>query len=130
MYLDRYGFPLIYVNHYFEKISGYKREDIMGVNCKFLQRDGRGNSRSETESVERLSHALRSAETVKVALTNFRKDGTPFKNLLTMKPVFDMRGEYEYVIGVQFDISSKKSSAYALRLVDSLVKFLPSVVTF
>eukprot|EP00607_Mallomonas_marina_P004454 CAMPEP_0182437004 /NCGR_PEP_ID=MMETSP1167-20130531/84738_1 /TAXON_ID=2988 /ORGANISM="Mallomonas Sp, Strain CCMP3275" /LENGTH=434 /DNA_ID=CAMNT_0024629753 /DNA_START=106 /DNA_END=1410 /DNA_ORIENTATION=+ len=127
---DRIGFPLIYVNKYFEATSGYSRTDIMGANCKFLQRDGSGIIRSESDSVERLSNALKNAEPIKVAITNFRRDGTAFKNLLAIKPVFDTKGEYEYVIGVQFDISSQRSSSYALRLVDALVKLLPSTVVY
>jgi hypothetical protein len=35
---DRPGFPLIYVNHFFEVTTGYSRSDIVGRNCKFLQR--------------------------------------------------------------------------------------------
>ena len=127
---DRVGFPLIYVNKYFEETSGYLRSDIMGANCKFLQRDATGIARSEGDSVERLSNALRSAEPIKVAITNFRRDGSPFKNLLAIKPVFDLKGDYQYVIGVQFDISSARASSYSLRLVESLVNMLPSVVSF
>lgn len=126
--MDRAGFPLIYVNRQFEVISGYNRSDIMGANCKFLQRDRLGMVRSEADSVERLSAALRKSEPAKVAITNFKRDGTPFRNLLALKPVFDLHNNYEYVIGVQFDISSQRSSSYALRLVDSLIKVLPGIV--
>ena len=33
----QYGFPLVYVNSYFESTKGYPREEILGQNCKFLQ---------------------------------------------------------------------------------------------
>ena len=33
------GFPLLYVNKHFENMTGYKREDIIGKNCNFLQPD-------------------------------------------------------------------------------------------
>nr|AML76729.1 putative LOV domain-containing protein [Synura petersenii] len=125
---ERLGFPLIYVNKYFEVTSGYQRSEIMGANCKFLQRNANGVLRSEVESVERLSSALRNAEPVKAAITNFRRDGTPFRNLLSMKPVFDMKGVYQYVIGIQFDISSPKSNSFSLRIIDSLMNLLPNVV--
>ena len=127
---DRVGFPLIYVNKYFEETTGYCRNDIMGANCKFLQRDCSGISRAESDSVERLSVALRNAEPIKVAMTNYRRTGEPFKNLLAMKPVFNLKNEYEYVIGVQFALSSRQSSSYLLRLSDSLMNLLPGVVTF
>jgi len=125
---DRIGFPLIYVNRYFEDMSGYSRSDIMGANCKFLQRDMYGITRAEPESVQRISFALRSAEPVKVAITNFRRDGTPFRNLLAIKPVFDQHGAYQYVIGVQFNISENSSSSLSLRMVDNFMKLLPGVV--
>jgi len=125
---DRIGFPLIYVNSYFETSTGYKRQEIMGANCKFLQRDSSGSRRSETQSIDRLAFALRNASPVKVAITNFRKDGIPFKNLLAIKPVMDLAGEYQYVIGVQFDISNHKNCAQTLKLADELISLLPSTV--
>jgi PAS domain S-box-containing protein len=31
------GFPLVYVNAEFERVTGYPREEIIGQNCRFLQ---------------------------------------------------------------------------------------------
>jgi PAS domain S-box-containing protein len=85
---DRPGFPLIYVNTAFEVTTGYLRKDIVGRNCRFLQR-GKG----EPEAVKLLADALRDAQPVKVPITNFRRDGTEYSNLLAMKPIFDENGE-------------------------------------
>ena len=32
------GFPLVYVNRFFETTTGYTREEILGQNCRFLQK--------------------------------------------------------------------------------------------
>lgn len=32
------GFPLVYVNQFFETTTGYTREEILGQNCRFLQK--------------------------------------------------------------------------------------------
>ena len=117
------GFPLIYVNKVFENTTGYKRERIRGTNCRFLQRE-----KSERESIAMLSSALANAQPVKVAITNFRSDGTPFRNLLAMKPVFDTDRKYSFVVGVQFDISTPGTNAKHIRMVDSLLSLLPNVV--
>ena len=44
---------------------------------------------AEQESIARISMALKEAQPVRVAITNFRKDGRPFRNLLAMKPIMD-----------------------------------------
>lgn len=35
------GFPLVYVNQFFETTTGYTREEILGQNCRFLQKGNR-----------------------------------------------------------------------------------------
>eukprot|EP01041_Mallomonas_annulata_P001967 gene1967-3820_t len=118
------GFPLIYVNRVFEAMTLHPREAIRGTNCKFLQH----KDLSEKDSISALSSALANAQPVKVAITNVRRDGTPFKNLLAMKPIFDLDGKYVYVVGVQFDISAPGSNAKAMKLVDSLITLLPNTI--
>lgn len=118
-----HGFPLIYVNKAFERMSGYDRSEIIGHNCKFLQ-----SSRTETGQVRLLSEALRLAKPVKVALTNVRKDGTDFGNLLAMKPVFDGEGVYSYVVGVQCDISDPSVAHRTIRTVEDLLTILPNIL--
>ena len=125
---ERYGFPLIYVNKQFEMTSGYDRSVIIGANCRFLQRNAYGFMVTEKDSVNKLALALHKAQSIRVAITNYRRDGTPFKNLLSMKPVFDWNGEYQYVIGVQFDLSACKVGSRALEMADCMTKLLPSVI--
>eukprot|EP01041_Mallomonas_annulata_P001968 gene1968-3822_t len=122
---SRPGFPLIYVNKVFETSTGYPREEIRGTNCKFLQ-----SPKSERESITELSNALANMLPIKVTITNFKSDGTSFKNLLAMKPIFDLEGNYCYVIGVQFDITAPGANAKALRITENLITILPNVVPY
>lgn len=49
-----------------------------------------------------------------VRLLNYRKDGTPFWNLLTMTPIKTEDGIVSKFIGVQVDVTSKtEGKAYA-----------------
>lgn len=120
---SRRGFPLVYVNAAFEKMSGFARGDILGINCKFLQ-----SSATEPESIARLQEALRTHSPVRVVITNFRRDGTPFKNLLAMKPIFDTSGVFRYMVGVQFDVTNELTSPMHLSLSNKLIQALPDTV--
>jgi PAS domain S-box-containing protein len=122
------GFPLIYVNAAFESTTGYPRTEIIGQNCRFLQKGKKPGHEAEKESIKRLSLALREGRAVKVAITNFRKDGTPFRNLLAMKPIFDSEGGYAFVLGIQFDIGTADASAKKMKIIDDLFRVLPNTV--
>lgn len=118
---SRLGFPLIYVNPIFEATTLFPRKEIVGQNCNFLQ----SADCSEKDSIERLSQALKLAKPVKVAITNIRKDGVLFHNLLVMKPIFDFKGKYAYVIGLQFDVTSDLATFDKLQYIDSMISMLP-----
>jgi diguanylate cyclase (GGDEF)-like protein/PAS domain S-box-containing protein len=96
------GFPLIYVNEAFCAMTGYTPLEALGKNCKFLQ----GPS-TEAKSIETLREALRKGEGCTVVLKNFRKDGSPFWNEVTLTPVYNADGKITQVIGVQHDVTRR-----------------------
>lgn len=102
---EHYGFPLIYVNKHFEMTTGYMRNDIIGKNCKFLQ-PAIPILKEETQ-YELLTACLSQAIPVSVIITNVKKDGTPFYNLLSLKPVIDSTSNYLYNIGIQTEITTE-----------------------
>ncbi len=102
--------PLIYCNPAFEKITGYSSEEVIGYNCKFLQ-----GKDTDPEAVETIRHALKNQTGCCVILRNYRKDGTPFWNELTISPVFDRQGNLTHFVGVQSDISEKVEAIEALQ---------------
>jgi PAS domain S-box-containing protein len=96
--------PIVYVNNGFEKLTGYRREEALGRNCRFLQ----GNDRAQ-EGVQRLREAIAARREVQVELRNYRKDGTLFWNELHLTPVFE--GErLKYFLGVQNDVTRRKEA--------------------
>ena len=97
----REGFPLTFANAAFERLTGYRAEDVVGRNCSFLQ-----GADTDPAAVEAIAAALRDGRECAVTLLNYRRDGTPFHNELRLAPVFDDAGRRTQVIGVQNDVSA------------------------
>ncbi len=94
--------PLIYVNPAFERTTGYGAAEVIGKNCRFLQGAGTDPAR-----VQEIRDALAREEQVLVTLLNYRKDGTPFWNELSLSPVLDESGTLTHYVGIQADVSSR-----------------------
>ncbi|NTV47645.1 MAG: PAS domain-containing protein [Chlorobiales bacterium] len=95
--------PLVFVNEGFEKITGYKRYEIIGKNCRFLQ----GPDTNE-EATKVIRAALREGKHCVVELINHRKDGSRFWNRLSINPLKDDSGKITHFVGIQSDITEAK----------------------
>ena len=115
------GAPMIYVNPEFCKVTGYSQQESVGRNCRFLQ-----GPETEVESIAVIRNTLSKGQDCHVKLTNYRKNGEKFQNLLSMKPVFDADGIYRYVIGVQFEVVEDMNLKARLVQLDKLLRLLPS----
>ena len=102
--------PIIYCNRAFESMTGYRREEIIGKNCRFLQ-----GSDTDSEALEIIRQALKTDSECQVILKNYRKDGTAFWNALSISPVRDRTGKLTHFIGVQRDITHRKQAEEALQ---------------
>jgi PAS domain S-box-containing protein len=97
---SRADLPLVYVNDTFVDLTGYSREETLGRNCRFLQ----GPETSE-EPVAEMRAALDAGEPVTVELRNYRKDGTPFRNRVSLTPLRDDDGRVTHWAGFQQDVT-------------------------
>ena len=119
--------PIVYVNPSFLAMTGYMRDEILGKNCRFLQ-----GADTDKASVAKIRTALQESAPVTVELLNYRKDGSPFWNHLTVSPVKDASGAVCNFIAIQRDVTAyrrlrdelaeKKSSEEALRQSVALLK--------
>jgi diguanylate cyclase (GGDEF)-like protein/PAS domain S-box-containing protein len=96
------GAPLIYVNPAFERMTGYCREEVVGLSCKFLQ----GTDRDQP-GVHLIRAAIRGAREERALLRNYRKDGTPFWNELYLSPIFNTAGTLTHFVGIQNDVTAE-----------------------
>ncbi len=100
------GNPLVFVSPGFEALTGYAGEELLGRNCKLLQ--GRAPDR---DKVAQLQQGLQDRAFTSVELTNYRKDGRAFQNLLCVLPVLDGYGNVLRFVGVQCDLDERKRAA-------------------
>lgn len=92
--------PIIYCNRAFSKLTGYRRSEILGKNCRFLQEEDRGQ-----EAITTMAKAIQKGEACHVVLRNYRKDGSLFWNELTITPLYDEDQKLTHFIGVQNDVT-------------------------
>ncbi len=91
---------IIYTNEAFTTITGYRHDEAVGQDCRFLQGEN-----SDRETVDSIRRALDSGQTFRGQILNYRKDGSPFWNLLTLSPVRNPEGAITHFVGVQNDIT-------------------------
>lgn len=92
--------PLIYVNPAFERMTGYSLDDILYQDCRFLQAGDR-----DQPALMAIREALDSGGACREILRNFRKDGTPFWNELSLSTVYNQADQQTYFVGVQKDVT-------------------------
>ena len=117
------GNPMFFVNGEFCRVTGYAKHEAQGRNCRFLQ-----GPKTEPQSVAVIQDTLRRGVDCHVKITNYRKDGRLFENLLTMRPVHDSNGVYRFCIGVQFEVSRDLHLKSRLAKLDKLIKLLPTTI--
>lgn len=102
--------PIIYCNDGFLHLSGYKEDEVIGRNCRFLQ-----GSATKQGAVNKVSEAVRKQEQVSVEILNYRKNGEEFWNDLHIDPIYIEEEDQYYFVGVQKDITDQKKSEEQLK---------------
>ncbi|RXH55871.1 two-component system sensor histidine kinase NtrB [Granulicella sibirica] len=102
--------PLVYVNPAFEEMTGYSRAEVQGRNCRFLE----GHERNQP-ALAIVRDALSNRRKGIAVLKNFRKDGTPFWNELSLSPILDDDGQLTHYVGIQTDVTKRVELEIALR---------------
>lgn len=100
-----------YVNAAFESITGYTLADMLGRTCSLLQ----GPATSPVTRAS-LHTAIAAGEPYHGEMLNYRKDGRPFWNEMSITPVFDAQGILRQFVGVQRDITAHRRAEEELKL--------------
>ncbi|UXD88515.1 PAS domain-containing protein [Thalassolituus hydrocarboniclasticus] len=93
---------LIYVNKAFERLTGYRADEILYQDCRFLQAGDR-----DQEGLTAIRSAISDGKSSRVVLRNYRKDGSLFWNELSISPVYNSEDQLTYYIGIQKDVTAQ-----------------------
>jgi len=98
--------PIVHVNTGFCRITGYSPEDVLGLNCSFLQGDDRNQV-----GVQTMRDAIANRQSCMVELRNYRKDGEMFWNQVELSPVTDPNtGEVSHFFALQTNVTLRRKA--------------------
>lgn len=106
--------PITYVNSAFERLTLYKREDVIGRNFRFLH--GRNTHPAD---VERVHKGFASGDDFVVTLSSHRADGSAFRNQLFVTPVNDEIGKLTGYFGMLRWVDAQDTSLSDPRVMSS-----------
>ncbi|PWC38652.1 histidine kinase [Azospirillum sp. TSO22-1] len=104
------GTPLVYCNPAFEEMTGYTAAELAGRNLALL----RGPD-TDPRTADTLRRALDEGTPAALEILNYRKDGAPFWNALSVRPVRDAAGAVRWLVGSSIDITRQRRSEQDLR---------------
>ncbi|PKA48519.1 Phototropin-1A [Apostasia shenzhenica] len=115
--------PIMYASAGFFRMTGYTSREVIGRNSRFLQGSG-----TDPQEIAKIREAVASGSNYCGRLLNYKKDGTPFWNLLTIAPIKDEAGNVLKFIGMQVEVSkytegSKDSMCRPNGLPESLIRY-------
>nr|AML79522.1 putative LOV domain-containing protein [Sargassum thunbergii] len=91
--------PIVYASAGFLKLTGYKIEQVVGRNCRFLQ-----GPDTDKQSVAIIRQAIGKGEDAHVNLINYKADGTPFWNNFFVAALRDENNRIMNYVGTQCPI--------------------------
>jgi PAS domain S-box-containing protein len=95
---------ILWVNSSFEKLTGYKLEEIKGKTPKLFQFD-----KSDKETINRINKSISENKVVNEEILNKAKDGREYWLSLNIVPFFNAENQIEGYIAVEIDITDKKN---------------------
>ncbi|WP_334190046.1 PAS domain S-box protein, partial [Noviherbaspirillum sp.] len=102
--LDEPGPRVVFVNDAFERQTGYRPEEIIGRSPRLLQ-----GAKTDHAERRRIREALEAKQAVNAEIINYAKDGREFWIETDIVPVADNNGQTRYFVGIQRDITERKS---------------------
>lgn len=88
--------PIVFATEGFVKLTGYRLDQVLGRNCRFLQ-----GPETDKKSVEKIAKALKDGVDTSTCLLNYKADGSTFWNHFFIAPLRDLNNNVVYYVGAQ-----------------------------
>ena len=99
--------PIVYASAGFLVLTGYKLDQVLGRNCRFLQ-----GPATDPKAVDRIRSGIEKGEDTTVCLRNYRADGSTFWNQFFVAALRDGDGNIVNYLGVQCKVSEDYARAF------------------
>jgi diguanylate cyclase (GGDEF)-like protein/PAS domain S-box-containing protein len=113
------GPKIIYVNKAFERITGYREEDVIGETPRILQ-----GALTDAEATGRIHKALQEGVPVSETLLNYDAKGRPYWIDLSIIPLVNKYGSITHFAAIERDVSEQKFRQEQLEKSNSDLKAL------
>ncbi|MGF7141058.1 PAS domain S-box protein [Roseimarinus sediminis] len=98
-----------YVNPVIEKLSGYKKEELLGQNPRIFS-----SGKTSKEEYKELWETISSGKVWQGEFQNKKKNGTLFWESATISPVFNGKGKITHYLAIREDITAQKKMTLEL----------------
>nr|AML76512.1 putative LOV domain-containing protein [Mallomonas sp. BC-2016] len=93
--------PIVYCSEGFCKLTGYKRTEVLGRNCRFLQ-----GPETDQRAVDMIRQGITEGRDVSVCLLNYKADGSTFWNQFFVAALCGSDGQIVNYVGVQCEVNT------------------------
>ena len=92
--------PIIFASQGFLDLCGFKLEEVLGRNCRFMQ-----SPNADASQVAQLRDGIFKGKDVSACILNRKADGTEFYNQVFVAALHDGNGRIANFVGVQLEVS-------------------------
>ncbi|EMK01023.1 MULTISPECIES: PAS domain S-box protein [unclassified Leptospira] len=108
--IDEPGPRIVYVNGAFERLTGYKREEVLGKTPRILQ-----GPKTDRKVLDRIRKAISEAKPCFEEIVNYDKDGKEYWIEMDIFPIVNDQGIVTHLMGIERDITERRNTEERIR---------------
>lgn len=94
---------IVYVNPAFEKLMGYRADEVIGQNPKMLQ-----GKDTDDKTRHKIRQAMGNGERIRTQILNYANDGQPLWLDINIVPIHNELGQLAYFAAIERDLTEHK----------------------